>query len=251
MMRNAPTSCLRLLAAAGLLAAVAGAIPASAQPKGAFVRPAKPVFRAIDRIVLDVDARPLVGTNHRLAVFPAGAPDEISDVGQFSKNSTPIKRSRLRMSIPNVAPGRGELRLLYIPNGQSRFVVGARAPVEVQPPRGGATVLNDLTREARTIGDAPFNAKYEAKEMTIEGQFSSFEGSEKDGKTSQGFIFMGESEFSYPSDVVSTAYCILAPENESIVKRTGALKLGDSVLVKGYLAIKDKKIAIALCHLLN
>jgi hypothetical protein len=247
-MRGAPLS-LRLLAVAGLFAAVASVTTAGAQ-KGASVRPAKPVFRAIDRIVLNVDARPLLGTNHRLAVFPVGAPDEIADVNHFGKNSTPITRSLLRMSIANAPPGRREVRLLYIPSGQSRFVIGARAPVEIQPPRAGALVLNDLTREARAIGDAPFNGKYEAKEMTIEGQFLNFESAGDDKKVG-GFIFMGESELNYPSDVVSTAMCILAPENVSVVKRVGAFKRGDGVLVKGYVAIKDKKIAIALCHLLG
>jgi hypothetical protein len=132
----------------------------------------KPSFSAIERIGVALDARPLRnGSSHRLIVVAADTPDQIGDVNAFAIASTRVTPALLRLTLPPGPAGRDQVRLLYIPSGQSNYVVAARAPVEVAAGTPGARIAYDVTREARALGPVRFEARHRDQPFVLEGQF--------------------------------------------------------------------------------
>ena len=99
-------------------------------PSEATVVPVQVSVRAGDLVTVDVDARALRdGSQHRLAVVPAGTPDD--PAARRSARGVPIAPDRVRVSLPAAAPGPNEIRLYYVPASGADPRVGARAAVTV------------------------------------------------------------------------------------------------------------------------
>src|SRR4051812_35640232 len=95
----ASRSWLAALCAAGIIGTTAAQAQSSA---AATVAPTKPSFRAIDRIGVTADTRPLskLGSNFRIYAVPADTPDAIADVNAFALASTSIRAALHRMTLP-------------------------------------------------------------------------------------------------------------------------------------------------------
>jgi hypothetical protein len=90
--------------------------------------------RLVDGVALDVDASALrSGSNHRIAVVSATAPDEVADPQAFAADSTPIEPVRLHLTVPPGPPGQDEVRLYYISPFAGAYSVAARARITVAP----------------------------------------------------------------------------------------------------------------------
>ena len=100
---------------------------ASADPAQASIRLAQSSVRVMNGVTLDLNAQALRdSSNLRLAVMPAGAPDAIADPQRFMEDSTPVRASRQRLTIPAGPPGSDEVRLYHIP-ALRRFLRRGRA----------------------------------------------------------------------------------------------------------------------------
>jgi hypothetical protein len=127
-------------------------------------------IRAIDPVVVDIDARALAaGFQHRLAVVLAKSPDQ-TDISALAANSIPVQASQMRVVLPPQGAGTNEVRLYYIAPHGSNYVVAARAPVEVGAAAAGASEASRIIFDAG-LDKASFNDKYRGKKLTIEGQF--------------------------------------------------------------------------------
>jgi hypothetical protein len=101
----------------------------SPPPIAASIVPARVLLRAGELVTVDVDARALRdGSQHRLAVVPAGTPDAPAPA---IPDGVPIAPDRVRVSLPASAPGPNEIRLYYVPTAGSDPQVGARAAITV------------------------------------------------------------------------------------------------------------------------
>lgn len=243
------TSLLAALCAAGTIG-VAPAWAQGAMPAGAAtVAPTQPKFRAIDRIGVTADARPIAraGSNFRIYVVPASTPDAIVDVNEFARASEPVRAALHRMTLPPGLPGRNEIRLMYIPQFQSRYAVAARAPVEIGARTQGATLAHDLTREARELGPVRFEAKYRDQPFMLEAAFlrvetrttgldwakiirGTYKGPRDYMATYIGHLGTEHKRGDGPAEVL----CLMDGEDKSNIDRMAALNPGDPVLLRGH-----------------
>jgi tight adherence protein C len=98
-------------------------------PSEASVVPVQISVRAGDLVTVDADARALRdGSQHRVALVPAGTPD---DAAEAMYDGVAIAPDRVRVTLSAVAPGDNEIRLYYVPPSGSAPRVGARAAVAV------------------------------------------------------------------------------------------------------------------------
>jgi tight adherence protein C len=101
----------------------------SSPPSEATVTPVRATVRAGDLVTIDVDARALRdGSRLRLAVVPAGTPDEpVPPI----RDGVAIAPDRVRVSLPPAAPGPNEIRLYFEPPFGAVPRVAARAALTV------------------------------------------------------------------------------------------------------------------------
>jgi hypothetical protein len=98
-------------------------------PSEATVTPVQVSVQAGDLDTVVVDARALRGGSQlRLAVVPAGTPD---DPTPPILDTVVIAPDRVRVSLPVVAPGPNEVRLYYVPPSSPEPRIAARAAVTV------------------------------------------------------------------------------------------------------------------------
>ncbi|MGE3784890.1 MAG: hypothetical protein AB7H71_19360, partial [Alphaproteobacteria bacterium] len=98
-------------------------------PSEATVVPVQAAARAGDLVTVDVDARALRdGSRLRLAIVPAGTPD---DPAPPIGNGVALAPDRVRVSLPAAAPGPNEIRLYYVPPLSPAPLVAARAAITV------------------------------------------------------------------------------------------------------------------------
>lgn len=237
---------LRGQAQAGPVAAPAavaqGAAPAVAAT-GAWVRPAQAEVRAIDGVIVDVDASALrASSNLRLAVVPAGAPDAIADVAAFADASTPIDAMRLHLTLPGGLPGADEVRLYHIPPSASAFQVAARAPVRVAPGVPGAVLVRDLAREARHLGPLRFEANHRDQPLLVQAQFLRVRPDTEFDARWLGPLGLVEVPTQAAALSVGTlgqvagageAVCVLAVDRGAALAAVAALRPGAAVLLRG------------------
>jgi hypothetical protein len=217
--------------------------PASAAPVST-VAATRDVWRAIDRIELDVDASNLgAGSNQRLIVVPANTPDAVKDPNAFAQSSLEISPELLHMTLPPGPVGNDQVRLLYIPQFGDRFVVAARAAVRVLPGAPGATTTGQLVFEARRLGAVAFEAKYRDQGMKLEGQFlrvearTTFAGWDMAGEYQepQKYVELYLGALGTPTDAEGApgeVLCLM-PIAGGMLTRIAALKPGDDVVVTG------------------
>ena len=211
------------------------------------VAPVQTRFRLVDPVVVDVDARALAsGSNHRLAVVPAGMPDAIADPAGFVRDSMAIPPSRTRVSLPITAPGHNEVRLYYVPQFGSAFVVAARAGIEVAPGYPGAVVVSQLVREAGETNPVRFEAKYRDRTIDVQGQFLRIEPRTTDALAWSSLL--GPVEVEKPYVAVSIGrmgaerrvdgaptelLCLMPAEDRAVLDRAALLNPGDPVVLRG------------------
>jgi hypothetical protein len=247
------TSLLAALCAAGAIGMGTSLAPALAQsgaPAGtATVAPTQPTFRATDRIGVTADARNLSrsGSNFRIYTVPVGTPDVIADVNEFARNSESIRAALHRMTLPPGLPGRNEIRLMQIPQFETRYTVAARAPVEVGPRTKGTTLAYDLTREAKELGPVRFEAKYRDQPFVLEGAFlrvetrttgldwariirGTYKGPRDYMATYVGHLGTEHRRGEGPAEVL----CLMDAEDTANVRRMATLNPGDPVLLRGH-----------------
>lgn len=244
---------LRQLTQAGTAAvmpappAVPGPAAPTVAPVLAAVVPARTKLRLVDPVVVDVDARGLTsGSNHRLAVVPAGMPDAIADPAAFSRESTTVPPSRTRVSLPLAAPGHNEVRLYYIPQFGSAFVVAARASVEVAPGYPGAVLVGRLLREAGETNPVRFEAKYRDQTINVQGQFLRIQPRSVDALAWSSLLGAVAEEKPYVamsvgrlgaerrSDGAPTELlCLMPADNRVVLDRVALLNPGDPVVLRG------------------
>jgi hypothetical protein len=246
---------MQLARLASLLAALCaiGGMPVWAQgaaPAGtATVAPTQPTFRAIDRIGLTADVRPIgkAGSNFRIYTVPAGTPDAVADVNEFARVSMPIRAALHRITLPPGQPGRNEIRLMYIPQFQSRYAVAARAPVEVGPRTQGTTLAHDLTREAKELGPVRFEAKYRDQPFMLEAAFLRVEtrttgldwakiirGTYKGPRDYMAMVVGHLGTEHRRGEGPAEVLCLMDGEDKTNVDRMAALNPGDPVLLRGH-----------------
>jgi tight adherence protein C len=210
--------------------------------------PTKSALRIIDPVVVDLDARKLrTGFQHRLAVVPTGKPDKIADAAAFARDSIPVQPSRMRVFTAARASGSNEIRLYYIPQFGTDLVVAARVTIEVAPGAPGATEVSQLIREASALGQASFASNYRDRSLTIEGQFLRSEPRSADQLASVGLlrsvvdpgkayaaIFLGWTEPQASSNGgPREVLCLAAADDPALQARTGALRAGEPLVVRG------------------
>lgn len=243
------TSLLAALCAAGTIGAAPALAQSGAPAPAATVAATQPTFRATDRIGVTADARNLgrSGANFRIYTVPVDTPDAIADVNEFSRNSESIRAALHRMTLPPGLPGRNEIRLMYIPQYQTRYAVAARAPVEVGPRTLGSTLAYDLTREAKELGPVRFEAKYRDRPFALEAAFLRVEtrtsgldwakiirGTYK-GPRDYMAMYVGHLGTEYRrGDGPTEVLCLMDGELRSNVERMAALNPGDPVLLRGH-----------------
>lgn len=230
------------------------ALPATSMPtpnpRAAAVSlvPTKTRLRLIDPVVIDLDARALAsGSNHRLAVVPAGTPDAIADPTAFANDSKGVPASRTRVSLPLSAPGPNEIRLYYIPQFGSTFVVAARASIEVEPSLAGAVLVSRLTREAGETDPVQFEAKYRDRAITVQGQFLRMYSTRVDQLTWSSLLHSAVS-VDKPYVAMSLGYlgaehrpdgpptellCLMSVDDHAVLDRVAQLHPGDAVVLQG------------------
>jgi hypothetical protein len=218
----------------------------NARGASATIEMTRPVVRAIDRIEFDVDGSGLQsGSNWRVAVFRAGAPDKIANPNAFALDGVAVTAELLHLTLPPAPVGNDEVRLLYIPQFASTYAVAARAPLKVLPGAPGAALAYDLTTEAGMLGPVRFEAKYRDRQIKLEGQFLRVQASDSGidwnaiarGKYTEprsiAAISIGvlgnESDMQGPTEVV----CLLPGDNRQMLDRVAAMTAGDDVVVAG------------------
>lgn len=222
---------------------------AVAQTPEPSVKPTQPSFRATDRVGVSADARGLgkLGSNFRLYVVPQGTPDAIADVNAFALVSTPIRAALHRLTLPPGPPGRAEIRLMHIPQYQSRYAVAARAPVEIGPRTPNTILAADLTREAKELGPVRFEAKYRDQPFVLEAAFLRVETR----TTGLDWAKIVRGTYKGPRDYMATyighlgterrsgegpaeVLCLMDAEDKANVDRMAMLNPGDPVLLRGH-----------------
>lgn len=234
-----------LLIAAAI--AAAGHAWAQATPPQARVSPTQKSFRATDRVGVEVDTHVLRdGSNFRLIVVPANAPDAVPSANDFALASTAIRNGLQRLTLPPGPPGASEVRLYYIPNDASRFAVGGRAAVEIGARTPNTTLSHDLTSEAKALGPVRFEAKYRDQPFVLEGAYLRVEtrtaGATWEAiiaRTYQGprnymAIYVGHLGAEKRSDAPTEVLCLMDAENKKNVDRAAGLNPGDFVLLHGH-----------------
>jgi len=216
------------------------------QGAGATIELTRPVFRAIDRIELDVDASALQhGSNFRVFVFRAGSPDRIADPNFFAFAATAVTPEIQHLTIPPALVGNDEVRLLYIPQFGNAYVVAARAPVKVLPGSPGAVIAGELTAEAKYLGPVRFEAKYRDKAIKVEGQFLRVQAQ----TTGTDWNAVLQGKYSEPQNIAAISIgalgtdaddggptevlCLLPADNRQILDRVAAMSAGDDVVIAG------------------
>ncbi len=213
----------------------------------ASIAPTRKRVRIVDPVVVDVDARGLAsGSNHRLIVVPAGTPDAVADTQKFARESTTIPASRTRVSLPVEAPGRNEVRLYYVPQFGSEFVVAARAAVDVAPGYPGAVLVSRLAREAGETNPVRFEALYRDRIITVQGQFLGVQPRMVDElgwasvlgpanfEKPYVAIFVGRLGAERRADGAPTELlCLMPTEDRRVLDRVALLNRGDPVVLRG------------------
>ena len=152
--------------------------PTSVPASLARLAPTRPSFRLVDGVTLDLDATGVRNaSNLRLTVVPAGTQVAVADPDRLVLESTPVPAKRLRLTIPSGSPGADEVRLYYIPNTGSTYLLAASAPVIIEAGVPGATLVSALGREAAQIGPIRFEANHRGRPMLIQGAFLSMKPS--------------------------------------------------------------------------
>ncbi|MCQ8783595.1 hypothetical protein [Mangrovibrevibacter kandeliae] len=231
---------------ASLPATAAPAAPREAAAQ-AILTVLQPQVRAIDRIPVDLDARPLSGgSNFRLVTVPAGTPDAL-DAETIDALGLPVGPKRLRLTLgPADHAGSNEVRLYEIPRYAAAFTIAARAKVEVAPAAAGSVVVASLVREARALGAVGFEAKYRDRSLRVDGQFlrlvsgtasadlaDLLRGTWHD-PTRYVILYLGHlgtpsASGSGPAEVA----CVLPAEDRRVLERIAALRPGSEVVVDG------------------
>jgi hypothetical protein len=223
-------------------------VPAAAPGVAISLVPTRTRLRITDPVVVDLDARALAsGSNHRLAVVPAGTPDAVADPTGFARESTPVPPSRTRVSLPLGAPGRTEVRLYFISQFGSRFEVAARATIEVTPGYPGAVLVSRLTREAGETDPVRFEAKYRDQAVTVQGQFLRVQPRSVDQVAWASLLntamniekpyvamFVGRVGAERRTDGGPTELlCLMPAEDRAVLDRVAQLNSGDPVVLQG------------------
>jgi hypothetical protein len=220
------------------------AIPAATSSPARLV-PIRPSFRLVDGVTLDLDATALrSASNLRLTVVPATAPLAVADPDRLVLDSTAVPATRLHLTIPSGPPGTDELRLYYIPNTGTAYVLAARAPVTIEAGVPGAMLVRDLGREAAQLGPIHFEANHRDRPMLIQGAFLNlrpraewnvqwFTGQAVEQASRQTLIMtIGQPNArADPSGSTGEAVCVLSVSDAATLDRVSALKVGDPVLV--------------------
>jgi tight adherence protein C len=222
---------------------------AAAAAAHARIVPSRASLRLIDPIVVQVDARPLrAGFHQRLAVVPAGTSDAITDMTAFTRDSMPIEPARLRVALAPAAPGRDEVRLYYIPQFGSTYVVAARATIQVAAGAHGATPAAQLIQQADAAMPDDFAARYRGRPpILLEGQFLRAEPVSGDQLAAvpalaglvdpaarYTAVTLGWTDAPAPLDNGPAVLTCLAPaEDAALAKRLAALQPGDAITLKG------------------
>ena len=225
--------------------------PAQPVPAQAWVRPSRPMVQLVDGVTLDMDATALrTGSNLRVAVVPAGTPDEVADPTAFLADSVPVGPMRLRLTVPAGPPGQDEVRLYYIPRFASTYAVAARAPVTVGPGVPGAALARDLVREAQRLGPVRFEAVHRDRPLLVQAAFLRVRP-----RTEWNLRWFGGMVQQVPRQAVvisiglpgaapdaqgslGEAVCALAADTP-VLDRVAALQTGDPVLVRGVPTVWD------------
>ena len=225
--------------------------PAASTVAGAWVRPVRPTVRLVDGVALDIDASALrSGSNHRIAVVPATAPDEVADPQAFAADSTPIEPVRLHLTVPSGPPGQDEVRLYYIPPFAGAYSVAARARITVAPGVPDAVLGRDLAREAQRLGPVRFEAIHRYRPLLVQAAFLRvrprtewnlrwFGGTVQEVPRQAVVISIGLPGAA-PDDAGSLGELVCAlPADPAVLNRVAALQTGDPVLVRGIPTIWD------------
>lgn len=227
----------------------------------ASIKPVQAKFRAVDRLGVDIDARSLRrGSNWRIIAVPQGTPDDITDPDSFAATSQTIKATKARLTIPPGPAGSDEIRVYYIPEGESNFVVAGRAAIVVQPGAPGAIIVNDLINEADQIGAVNFEAKYRDITIAVEGEALRLEthttGAYWDDlryvepTIPVNFVafyigHLGTPENQNRADVV----CLLPADDTALLSTLGAVQTGDDIVVSGIASAWNGEIVLNHCAL--
>jgi len=229
-----------------------GGPPASASPAApserAQVTPTKQSFAAYERVGVQVDPRPLrYGSNFRMIVVPAGTPDPIPNANDFALASVSVRSSLQRITLPPGPPGDAEVRLYYIPQDGSRFVVGGRAAIRIGPRTPNTVLAHDLVREAKELGPVRFEAKYRDRPFVLEAQYlrvetrtagptwaSILRGTYR-GPQDYMAIYVGHlgTERRHDAGPIEVL-CLMDAEARANVDRAAQLNPGDHVLLHGH-----------------
>jgi tight adherence protein C len=98
-------------------------------PSEAAVVPMQVSVRAGDLLTVEVDARALRdGSQHRVVIVPLEAPEGAP--GSIL-NGVMVAPDRVRVALPAIVPGPGEVRLYYVPPAGEELQLAARAEVTV------------------------------------------------------------------------------------------------------------------------
>jgi tight adherence protein C len=214
------------------------------------VTPRQQRIRAIDPVVVDIDARALAaGFQHRLALMPTKSPDVI-DAAALAGVSVPVQASQMRVALPPQGTGSYEARLYYIPPHGSNYVVAARAPIDVGTGASGTTEASRLIHDAGRLGKASFDAKYRGQKLAIEGQFLRIEqhsadevgaaawlsGTVEPGKP-YAAIVLGWTEYSPainggPAELV----CLVPSDDPTLGTAKAIFRSGEPVVLDGTIA---------------
>jgi hypothetical protein len=203
-----------------------------------------PKVRAIDRIVVDVDARALRNdSNQRIVTVPASTPDAI-DAEILAALGTPIAPTLVHTTLPPAPPGSDEVRVYTIPRFATAFAVAARAPLTVGQPAPGAVVVADLVNEAKALGAIGFEAKHRDVPLRVTGQFLRVTSGTSDpdwvallggGETRpKPFVVVYVGHLGTPSTEGPTEVaCILPADDRALLARISALSAGDELVFDG------------------
>jgi hypothetical protein len=219
-------------------------VPAASSSLARLV-PIRPSFRLVDGVTLDLDATGVRNaSNLRLTVVPASAPIAVAEPDRLVLDSTAVLATRLRLTIPSGPPGADELRLYYIPNTGTAYVLAARAPVTIEAGVPGAMLVRDLGREAAQLGPIHFEANHRGRPMLIQGAFLNlrpraewnvlwFAGQTVEQASRQTLIMtIGQpNAMADPFGSTGEAVCVLSVSDAAMLDRVSALRIGDPVLV--------------------
>jgi hypothetical protein len=197
-------------------------------------------------VVADVDGRKFAaGLRHRVAVVPAAAPD--GDTAAMMGNSVAVQAAEMRVMLPAAAAGANEVRLYYIPQFQSNYVVAARAPLQVEPGAPGAIEAGLLLRDAGALGRSGFDGKYSGRALTIEGELLRVEPRSPaeieavpalraavGGAGAYLAVSLGWTEPWTPfADAPSEVLCVIPADDAKVGQRFAGAKPGEPVVVQG------------------